>query len=475
MIGNKIRGWVADLLAQCKSLPGRITQIIALSIAVGLLLVGATSFFTAKSSIYDQMDGELADAAIDASIYLQFDLDGMAGINSTALDAANLSMVLVRSDGTLRGNSGASVPVKTGAAELAIARTQMGISARTVLGVDGQKYRQVAVPMTTSNDKLAVVIARPLSQANAVIGDMSFNIFWVSALVLVGGIVVGYFASRSLMVPLNTMAKAVSRVTETDELVPIGIHSDDEIGMLSRNFDTMIHSLSSSRERQKRLIADAGHELRTPLTSMRTNIELLVADQKSGMLPPGAKDEILADVSAQLAEFTSLVGDLVQLSRDDAVNVSRKVLDFAEVVTDAVTRAKRRGPHITFDVKLEPLFIVGEQDTLGRAVTNLLDNAVKFSPREGHIFVRLHDETLTIEDEGPGIAEEDLDNIFDRFYRSDKARNTPGTGLGLSIVKHTIEAHGGSVWASNSNSTGGAKFTVVLPAADEEELAELGQ
>lgn len=445
-------------------------MIIALSIAGGLILVGATSFFTARASIYYQLDQELSDAAIDASIYIQSDLDGLAGISSTALDTANMSMVLLRSDGSLRGITGVTVPVKTGVNELAVARTQIGVSARTVLGVDGQKYRQVAVPMVTSDEKWAIVIARPLSHANAVVTDLSLNIFVVSTLVIFGAISVGYFAARSLMAPLNTMTKAVSRVTETDELVPIGIHRDDEIGMLSRNFDTMIHSLSSSRERQKRLIADAGHELRTPLTSMRTNIELLVADQKSGMLPEGARADILNDVSAQLAEFTSLVGDLVQLSRDDVVAVSREPLNFADVVEQAVTRAKRRGPQITFDVKLEPLFIVGEADTLGRAVTNLLDNAVKFSPPQGHIFVRLHDETMTIEDEGSGIAEEDLENIFDRFYRSDKARNTPGTGLGLSIVKHTIEAHGGNVWASNSQATGGAKFTVVLPAADDSEL-----
>ena len=257
----------------------------------------------------------------------------------------------------------------------------------------------------------------------------------------------------------------MTRVAETDELTPIGNYTDDELGELSRSFDTMIHTLASSRDRQKRLIADAGHELRTPLTSMRTNIELLVADEKSGMLPPGARAEILADVAAQLGEFTSLVGDLMQLSRDDAVSPSPEPLDFADVVAAAVDRVKRRGPNLTYDVVLEPMFIVGEPDTLERAVTNLLDNAVKFSPETGTVHVRLADGELTIWDEGPGIVEDDLPKIFDRFYRSNKARNTPGTGLGLAIVAHTINAHGGTVEAANQPGAG-ARFVVRLPASE---------
>lgn len=246
----------------------------------------------------------------------------------------------------------------------------------------------------------------------------------------------------------------------------------DELGDLSRAFDTMMHSLASSRNRQKYLIADASHELRTPLTSMRTNVELLVADEKSGMLPEGARAEILGDVAAQLGEFTSLVGDLVQLSRDDVVLPSPEPLDFAEVVESAITRAKRRGSSLNFDVSLEPFYVVGEPDTLERAVTNLLDNAVKFSPRGGTVHVHLAGDTLTVSDEGPGIAQDDLPHIFDRFYRSNKARNTPGTGLGLSIVAHTVKAHGGWVHADNAPG-GGAMFTVRLPAAPPEVVAQM--
>jgi two-component system sensor histidine kinase MprB len=254
----------------------------------------------------------------------------------------------------------------------------------------------------------------------------------------------------------------VHRVTRTDKLDPIAVRSADELGQLATSFNTMLSSLSSSRERQRRLIADASHELRTPLTSMRTNVELLLADQKTGMLPEAARGEILTDIAAQLGEFSSLIGDLVQLSRDDAPPRSPEPLDLSDVVEKAVERARRRGPSLTFDVTLASHPMMGEPATLERAVTNLLDNAVKFSPEGSTVTVRMEGETITVSDQGPGIAEEDLPHIFERFYRSDRSRNTPGTGLGLSIVAHTVTSHGGWVKASRAPG-GGAQFTMSLP------------
>jgi two-component system sensor histidine kinase MprB len=258
---------------------------------------------------------------------------------------------------------------------------------------------------------------------------------------------------------------AVARIAETDELIQIDAEGDNELADLSRSFNSMVRSLASSRERQRRLIADAGHELRTPLTSLRTNIELLIADEKSGMLPEGARSDILRDVAAQMGEFTQLVGDLVQLSREDRVEAAREPIDLQDVIANAVTRAKRRGPNMIFDVHLAEHILVGNPDTLERAFTNLLDNAVKFSPTGGLVTLTMQEQTVVISDQGPGIADEDLPHVFDRFYRSDLSRNTPGTGLGLSIVAHTINGHGGWVKAGHGPD-GGAAFTVWLPTPE---------
>jgi len=455
------------------SLQGRLAAITALWVGLAVTVIGATAYLTTQNSLFTQLDEELASVATLISEPLQADIDGLGGLNSTALQAANVSLLLVQADGSLRRVAPASGAPVAGNQELAVARTQFGHSARTIQNPDGSRARQVAIPMRTTTSSWAIVLSRPLAPTLGTMQALRSVMLGLGSTFIVLGGLLGYLSGRSLMRPLREMTSAVAHVTETDELVPIGIHSDDELGQLSRNFDTMINSLASSRDRQRRLIADAGHELRTPLTSMRTNIELLVADEKSGMLPPGARSEILSDVAAQLGEFTSLVGDLVQLSREDVVTPSPEPLDFADVVAAAVRRAQRRGPGLTFDVALEPYFVVGEPDTLERAVTNLLDNAVKFSPEGGTIYVRLRGDTLMVTDEGPGIAEEDLPKLFDRFYRSNKARNTPGTGLGLSIVAHTAAAHGGSVKAANSRSTGGAEFRLTLPPAPQDAVDEL--
>lgn len=169
------------------------------------------------------------------------------------------------------------------------------------------------------NSSYALVLARPLEPLVDTLDQLRAILLWLGIGFTIIAAAVGYTIGRRVMQPLRQLSDAVAHVTETDELVPIGSTRADELGDLSRAFDTMMHSLASSRNRQKYLIADASHELRTPLTSMRTNVELLVADEKSGMLPEGARAEILGDVAAQLGEFTSLVGDLVQLSRDDVV------------------------------------------------------------------------------------------------------------------------------------------------------------
>ena len=237
----------------------------------------------------------------------------------------------------------------------------------------------------------------------------------------------------------------------------------------------MLRSLASSRERQQRLIADAGHELRTPLTSLRTNIELLAADERTRTLSSDDRAAILADVTAQLAEFTTLIGDLVHLTRDDRVSAAPEPIDLRDVVHAAVERVRRRAKGLIFDVELNPLYVIGEADDLERAVTNLLDNAVKWSPPGGTIRVHLEGDRLRVADQGHGIAEADLPYVFDRFYRGEAARTTPGTGLGLSIAAQTVARHGGWIRAGRS-AQGGAEFTIRLPGATTvEDLEPNGQ
>ncbi|MDA8437914.1 MAG: HAMP domain-containing sensor histidine kinase [Propionibacterium sp.] len=467
-----IRQWLGWRPA--RTLRRAIGILISLCVFGTVLAVAVTAYIVTRTSLLNQLDNELITVAGFMSPRIADDVEGMGGLNNDALNAANVALFVLQANGDVIRVQDATVNLDPGPQELAVARTGTGTSSRTMIGPSGTRYRMVAVPINLGGGTpAALVLARSTAPTDAVLRSLRIALLIVGVAGSLVAIALGWSASESALAPVRQVSRALARVTETDELRPVDVEGNDELAEVTRSFNTMVNTLQSSRERQRRLIADAGHELRTPLTSMRTNIELLVADDKTGMLPEGARSEILRDIAAQLGEFTSLVGDLVQLSREDPVAASPEPLDFRDIVESAIIRARRRGPGLRFDVQLEPLYIVGEPDTLERAVTNLLDNAVKFSPPQGTVHVHLQGNQLRIADEGPGIAEDDLAHVFDRFYRSDRARNTPGTGLGLSIVAHTILAHGGRVTAGNVPG-GGAEFIVDLPPSPEAQETQAG-
>ncbi|MFZ1410887.1 MAG: ATP-binding protein [Micropruina sp.] len=445
-----------------RPLQDRLAVLIGAAVASAVALTGTAAYLITAYNVYTQLDAELVDVATVTSTWITGDLESMGGLDTNALQAANVTVMLVRSDNVTTSLPGEKVLLLPGVKELAIARKQQGYSARSDLASNGVRYRIVAVPLTDGRADYALVLGRPQAPTDGILSSLLLSLLVFGLLGVMAAVALGWWIARSGIQPLVKLTQEVSRITETDDLTPIEIHGVDEVSDLTRAFNTLLATLESSRERQKRLIADAGHELRTPLTSMRTNIELLVADERQGMLPQGARGDILRDVAAQLGEFTTLVGDLVLLSREDAVQPHPEPVDLRDVINSALARARRRGPGLTFDVELSPLFLIGEPDSLERAITNLLDNAVKFSPPGGTIRVVLEGDRLRVSDQGPGIAEEDLPKVFDRFYRSSDARTTPGSGLGLSIVAHTIKAHGGWVKAGHS-AEGGALFTVRLP------------
>jgi two-component system, OmpR family, sensor histidine kinase MprB len=212
---------------------------------------------------------------------------------------------------------------------------------------------------------------------------------------------------------------------------------------------------------QRRLVADASHELRTPLTSLRTNVEVL--NDPDGM-SPDTRRSLLEDLSAQLDELTHLVGDLVDLARDDERVAEPEDVRLDALVAESVRRCERHAPRVAFEVSLEPTAVEGRPDRLERAVANLLDNAAKFSPEGGTVEVVLREGELSVRDHGPGIPEADLPHVFDRFYRSLDARSVPGSGLGLAIVRQVAEAHGGAVAARPADG-GGTIFTLSLRAS----------
>jgi two-component system sensor histidine kinase MprB len=235
----------------------------------------------------------------------------------------------------------------------------------------------------------------------------------------------------------------------------------DELSRLGASFNTMLEALANAERSQRQLVADASHELRTPLTSLRTNIEVMSSD----MLAPDDKERLLRDLIAQLDELTVLVADLVDLARDDEPDAAAEDVRLDTLVSDAVERARRHAADKVFFTDLHPCLVEGVPGRLDRAVTNLLDNAAKWSPPGGQIEVTVSDGEVRVRDHGPGIADSDLPYVFDRFYRAPAARGLPGSGLGLAIVRQVAEAHGGTVMAERANG-GGASMRLKLPVAD---------
>lgn len=258
--------------------------------------------------------------------------------------------------------------------------------------------------------------------------------------------VAGRLAAGRVLRPVRRLTETVEHVTMTQDLTArLHVDGRDEIARLTRSFAAMMAALEESVGAQRRLVADASHELRTPLTSLTTNLELLGEG-------PGLADlqapALLGEARAQAAELTSLVNDLVDLGRYGGVRTHTEDTRLDLLVRQALDRAAARSPRLQFAAELAPCMVHVDPDAVERAIGNLVDNAVKWSPENGQITVSTTaDGTVSVCDQGPGIPAADLPFVFDRFYRSPAARSLPGSGLGLAIVRQIAETHGGGVAA----------------------------
>ena len=287
----------------------------------------------------------------------------------------------------------------------------------------------------------------------------------------------GRIAARRVLAPLAEVAHTAEQIGETDDLSHrLRIHADDEVGQLAMRFNHMLERLEASRAElddsvraQRQLVADASHELRTPVTSLRTNIEVLLAGAELG---DEDRRRLLTDVVEQSEELSALVGDLIELARGDLPIESAEDTRLDRIVDDSVARARRNSPSIRFETELSPVVVEGVPERLGRAINNLLDNAARHSPRDGTVDVIVDSGGVRVRDHGPGIDEEDLPYVFDRFFRGANSRGKQGSGLGLAIVRQVAEQHHGSVTAENVPG-GGALFWLRLPTVSTD--AERGE
>jgi two-component system, OmpR family, sensor histidine kinase MprB len=450
------------------SLRARLALLVALAVAFGVALVAVAAYITVGTQLRAQLDAGLlgrAEAAVNSPLA---DPNLLVNVPAAALGAGDIEIAAVTANGVQVSPAGATKP-PLGAPELAVAQGKSSKSIRTGTDSSGDEVRVVAVPVNCRGG-CALVLAQSTEQLHRTLDRLAL------VLLLVGVVGVGLAALAGLAVasaglrPVERLTKAAEHVSQTGIPEPLDIPEgppQDELARLATTFNTMLAALAESRDQQRRLVEDAGHELRTPLTSLRTNLDLLAQSDAAGAaggrtLDPADRAALLDDVRAQVEELGDLVGDVVELARQDSPESVAESVDLAEVVDRAVTRVRRRAPAVTFAVRADPWPMVGDAALLERAVTNLLDNAARWSPEGSTVTVELHAGRLTVADEGPGIADSDLPHVFERFYRSPSARATSGSGLGLAIVRQAAERHGGAVAAGRTPS-GGALVTFAVP------------
>ncbi|MHB8657209.1 MAG: sensor histidine kinase [Solirubrobacteraceae bacterium] len=453
----------------------RLGLVSAAAVAIAIAIAAIVCYLVVRGQLRSEVDRELRGqaAAVMHGDFHALD-QPLPGLSAAAGGPAPYVQAVL-ADGTVYPRQGGlGLPDSPRASRVAA-----GISATylTDLRVAGSHLREItfAVPVLFQGQTVAVQLARPLNGVDRVLSHLRL----ILLLLFAGGIGLaaglGRLAARRVLAPLAEVTRTAEVIGETDDLSRrIAVRADDEVGQLASRFNKMLERLEQSRSAldasvraQRQLVADASHELRTPVTSLRTNIEVLL---DGGALGDEDRRRLLADVVEQSEELTALVSDLIETARGDLPASASEDVRLDGIVEEAVARARRNAPGIEFQIKLAPLLVSGVPERLGRAVSNLLENAARHSSPNGVVEVTVDREGLIVRDHGTGIAEQDLPHVFDRFYRGANSRGRQGSGLGLAIVRQVAEQHGGAVTASNAPG-GGALFTLRLtslsgPGAD---------
>lgn len=322
----------------------------------------------------------------------------------------------------------------------------------------GRRLRSTALPVDRIGgvppEVAYIVLYTDVTSQTDALNSLAYRIAILAVVAIAALGFAGWFLGRRLARPISRLSAAAEELARLDDLpARIEVNRDDEVGRLADSFNRVLSALEVGREQQQRLVADASHGLRTPLTSLRMRVEFLAdADE----LDDDDRSLMLGAAVADLEQLSSLVEELVDLAADVRSEAEEPVaVALAPILSEVADRSiasSRRDISVVADDSRA----VVRPGMIRRAVQNLVDNAVKYSPVDQPITIRLHDGRIEVHDCGPGIDPDDAPHVFDRFYRSPRARSRPGHGIGLAIVKQVADAHGGRVWAA-TNPEGGAR------------------
>jgi two-component system, OmpR family, sensor histidine kinase MprB len=433
------------------SFRARLILVAAAAVALAVVLASVVVWLVVRNQLYREVDNRLKTRAVElanSGLHPDTGPDGKPFLDAHPGTFLGFDFVqAVEADGStlLTAYETRALPVGARARNAA---TGQGRAYFSTTHLGHTKMRVLTIPA----NGLAIQVARPLDEIDHTMHRITLFLLLIAAGGIAVAVALGLAVSRAALAPVRRLTTATETVTATGDLserIEPGGH--DELGRLASSFDTMLGALEESTRAQSQLVADASHELRTPLTSLRTNIEVLASERS---LPPGERERLLSDVVEQLKEMTTLVAELIELARGEREPARPEEVRLDLVAADAVERTRRNRPGVTFTTDLQESVVHGVPATIERAVANLLDNAAKWSPPGGEVEVVVRDGEVTVRDHGPGIDEEDLPHVFDRFYRASSARGMSGSGLGLAIVRQVAETHGGEVVAEQPEGGG---------------------
>jgi two-component system sensor histidine kinase MprB len=442
----------------------RIAAAAGIAVAITALALAAGDYAGTRSTLRGQIDKALTSRAAEITDQNAHhprppgdDNHGgrpaggpFIGPPTTQYGDASGFVQQIAKDGTIRRGD----PTDTGKLPLdARARaTAASGSGRyfTDTHVDGVHLRVLTLGI---NGDGAIQIARPLTEVDDELSRLLVQLAVVAAVGVLLAIALGLVVARTALKPIRRFTATTEALTGDPDLSHrLEETGRDELTRLARSFNRTLDALEASASAQSNLVADASHELRTPIASLRANIQVL---EDADRLEPEDLADLRADIISELDELTALVGDIVELARGARPADRLDDVQLDTLVASLIDRFERRFPDLTFARTLEPTVVSGEPERMARAVSNLLDNASKWSPPGGTIEIVLAGGTVSVRDHGRGFAEQDLPHVFDRFYRASDARSTTGSGLGLAIVRQAAESHGGGVEALNAPDGGG--------------------
>ncbi|MFB7723304.1 ATP-binding protein [Nocardia sp. NPDC056100] len=450
-------------------LRGRIAVFFVLAMASALAAMGAAAYVVVGHQLNSELDLGLRRQA--TRIVRQFPVEPEVAAMSGSCEylAAPSCVQVVAADGTVESEHvpGHTLPVDAETRAVAAGSADGGF---TDITLGGYAIRMYTAPLRPGS---AVQVAQRSDTVDIGLRRVGLALLIAAAAGTLLAVAAGAVLARRALAPVATLTAAAERVARTrDPNQHITITGHDELARLGASINTMLDELDAalrgerdSRAAQQRLIADASHELRTPLTALRTNIDLL---RRAARLSPAQLDATATALRVQSEELSGLVTDVIDLARaDDPASVREPLEDLRldTLVGERLELARRHWPAITFAADLTPVTIAGVPARLARAVTNLLDNAAKFSPPDGTVAVTVRGRELIVRDDGPGITAEDAAHIFDRFYRAETARATAGHGLGLAIVAQVADLHAARITVSSEPGRG-ARFTLIFPPGD---------